>query len=509
MNKSNQRGSITAPLLIISATFIVVIYGLVFMLTNQLDMTFRQTAFDQALYISEAGIQYYRWHLAHSPNDFQDGTGHAGPYEHIYRDAQGNELGKFSLNITAPVGGSTIVTITSTGWVNDYESAKRTVTARYGIPSLTKYSAITNASNNYGANLTINGRVHSNNGIRMDAINNSIVSSVPSNYICGSETGCSPNVTTQATCTPYSPACRWSSNTCQCPAHWNATNQYGCNAPCTWINGTNNTSGCQCPAVWGSGPNFSLWQYPTQPIDFNAITFDLGQMRDASMISPGYHRGASGGRGYHVVYNSNGTFNIYRINSTSSYNGMDDQYVCAAREQRITGETLLQSNVPVPTNSVIFLEDNVWVEGVIKGKTTLTAAKYPFGPVTNILINNNLTYPTLDGQNNLGLIAHDNIYLIRDLPPNTVINAALIAQNGTIARFIYNAGCNGSNSVKNSLTIYGAMIANKKSYWNYGNQSGFTTRTITYDNNLLYNPPPYFPSQGDYEFISWEEIKGN
>jgi len=51
---------------------------------------------EQAIQIAEAGIDYYRWHLAHAPTDYQDGTGVPGPYVHDFRDKNGNVIGQFS-----------------------------------------------------------------------------------------------------------------------------------------------------------------------------------------------------------------------------------------------------------------------------------------------------------------------------------------------------------------------------------------------------------------------------
>jgi hypothetical protein len=34
---------------------------------------------------------------------------------------------------------------------------------------------------------------------------------------------------------------------------------------------------------------------------------------------------------------------------------------------------------------------------------------------------------------------------------------------------------------------------------------GFQTNFNSYDPQLVYNPPPYFPVHGEYKFISWEE----
>ncbi|PIQ80123.1 MAG: hypothetical protein COV79_02160, partial [Parcubacteria group bacterium CG11_big_fil_rev_8_21_14_0_20_41_14] len=70
---------------------------------------------EKALQIAEAGIDYYRWHLAHAPTDFQDGTGGLGPYVHDFRDKDGNIIGQFSLDITPPSLNSTLATVKSTG----------------------------------------------------------------------------------------------------------------------------------------------------------------------------------------------------------------------------------------------------------------------------------------------------------------------------------------------------------------------------------------------------------
>jgi len=29
---------------------------------------------------------------------------------------------------------------------------------------------------------------------------------------------------------------------------------------------------------------------------------------------------------------------------------------------------------------------------------------------------------------------------------------------------------------------------------------------MAYDSKLTYNPPPYFPTAGEYQFLGWEEL---
>ena len=93
---------------------------------------------------------------------------------------------------------------------------------------------------------------------------------------------------------------------------------------------------------------------------------------------------------------------------------------------------------------------------------------------------------------------------------NFVINAAMLAQSGKIIRHFYGYWwrCSWySNAVRNNLTILGTVISKEKSYWNWGTQpySGFETRNVMYDQGMVYEPPPYFPVSGEYQFISWKE----
>ena len=98
--------------------FVLLIGALGIWADSQLRTAQRSGDQSLALKIAEAGIDYYRWHLAHDPEDFQDGTGQPGPYTHDYFDKDGNLIGEFILDITPPAQGSSLVTITSTGKIS-------------------------------------------------------------------------------------------------------------------------------------------------------------------------------------------------------------------------------------------------------------------------------------------------------------------------------------------------------------------------------------------------------
>src|SRR5690606_24376444 len=132
------------------------------------------------------------------------------------------------------------------------------------------YAYIINTSVWAGADRTIIGPYHSNSGVRMDGVNNSVVSS-------GLES-------------------------------WTCTSSFGCN-PDTTVDG-----------VFGDGPNSELWTFPSPPITFSGITLDLSNMQAKAKAS-GRWFGPSGDYGYLVQLLSNNTFNLYRVTGTQSYSG--------------------------------------------------------------------------------------------------------------------------------------------------------------------------------------------
>ncbi len=457
--KTNQQGTILIFVVVMTGLFVFMLSGYLSMITFQQKLTNAKVAKIQALHIAEAGINYYRWHLAHEPEDYQDGTGQPGPYVHDYYDPTTGLIGTYSLEITPPESGSTVVTIKSVGWVNDYPDIKRTIEVKYGKPSLAKYSFLTNNDIWLGEDENVSGEMHSNGGIRMDGTNDSLVTSALTTY----------------TCTP----------------------SHGCN---------NETK----DGVWGAGPNSDLWDFPVPQVDFNTITLDLATMKSEAQSNGDYYSGSN--YGYHITFLNDGTYNIYTVTSlaTGLYQIDDDDFVgCETKSEQIASEVLI-GNYPVPTDSVIFVEDDLWIDGTLNGKITVAAARFPAQPSTyaSIYINDNLQYVARDDTNALGLVAQKNIQVPRHAPTDLTIDGVLLAQQGRVYRGYYCWWWN--RSVKNSIEVYGGIITNKIWTWTWVSGSttvdGYNNTNSIFHNNLLYSPPPYFPTSGQYQFISWEEL---
>jgi len=79
---NNQSGAMLIFIVVFTGIFVVIMTGLISLISYQKKLSDSRVAQIQALHIAEAGINYYRWHLAHDPDDYQDGTGYAGPYIH-------------------------------------------------------------------------------------------------------------------------------------------------------------------------------------------------------------------------------------------------------------------------------------------------------------------------------------------------------------------------------------------------------------------------------------------
>ncbi|HRY63651.1 MAG TPA: hypothetical protein P5267_03570, partial [Patescibacteria group bacterium] len=223
---------------------------------------------------------------------------------------------------------------------------------------------------------------------------------------------------------------------------------------------------------------------------------------------------------YHVIFKDNGTFDIYQVkqleNPVWGYDGED-----WVRDTDDIKNEEFEGNYALPAScGIIFIEDDVWVEGTIKGSVTLASAKFPESSnKSKIVINGNLIYDERSSSNTLGLVSQTNIIIPLYGADNEIeVDAALLAQKGRVYRKHYCYGCshpvpaNARNYIlRNNITIYGSIISNNVWTWTWvdgaGNPlSGYRQTNTLYDPNLTYNPPPAFPTTGDPKMIKWEEI---
>ena len=489
---NKNAGMITPLILVITSVLIIFAVSLMSWSLTEHRSTIQKIKKNQSLQIAEAGIDYYKWHLAHDDSDFTDGNswccekdenptktieyclatyGFCGPYNHDYKDYDNNSIGQFFLEIIPSEIGSTVATVKSTGSVHNIDNIEKTVTALIGKRSLAEYSFLTNSPIWIGDDESTSGPLHSNGGVRFDGICNAEVTSAVLSYNC-------------------------------------AGTGHGC-------------SGVK-DGIWGTGGPNTYWRYPVPAIDFDLFSVNLAAIKEKAAENDGTCDGDSGesrgicfddsgAEGYLVEFLADATINIYKVNSLESkiwyYNFEKGNWKKEAEE--IQNKTLL-GNFNMPDNGLIFIEDNVWVEGIVNGKVTLASAKFPENPnnYTRIRINSNINYMARDGDHNLGLMSQGDILVPRHAPTDLVIDAMLLSQKGHVYYRYYN-----THSIKNSIEVYGGIITNLFWTWTWVNWNGSSYITVDgydstntiYNNNLIFSPPPSFPTSEDFEVLSWEE----
>lgn len=468
------RGYFTLLVLVFAAVFLTLLSALSGFIFVEKRVQVAKEQREQSLHIAEAGLEYYRWFLAHNPGNLTDGTGLPGPYVHPLNDPEGGPLGTFSLAIEGDsfCGQNTSVLIESTGWTAANPIYKRTLTARYTQPSVADYSTIVNSNVWAGSDRVISGPYHSNGGVRMDGTHNADVSSGLASWFCAATFGCSPSQ--------------------------------------------------DKPGVFGSGSNPTLWRYPTTPIDFNGISVNLASLQGFA-ASSGVYIPPSGQNGWHLTFNPGGTVSVRRVTGAIEIWGFTTENKWQ-QERTVMSSTQAATVYTIPQNCpIVFVEDDVWLDGVVSGKVTLAAADVDTANVDrSIILNGNITYANATGDG-LTAIAEKNVLVGLQTPDIMTISGVFIAQLGRFGRNHY---CQNDCSAKNGnqglpatldqyvtrsvLNTNGTVVSNGRigTQWTSGGTfiSGYLQRNDTYDRELAKNPPPFTPATSvDFRFVDWRE----
>ncbi|MCK5061214.1 hypothetical protein KAR28_01530 [Candidatus Parcubacteria bacterium] len=486
---ADNSGAMLVIALVAAGLFLVILLGSIGLALLQQKLNLQKVAAAQAFHIAEAGANYYRWVLYHDNNEYCNGEacvgspdyGPYGPYS--YMDDSGAITGYYELYITPPLAnGSTIVNIKSIGWSSDYSGIKKTIEVQCGIPAWSSFSTLANAHIRFGLGTEVWGPIHSNAGIRFDGIAHNLVTSALLEYD-------DPD--------PPSHPTEFGVHT-----HVYEVGNYDPNEVST---GANPPSPPNYPAVFQAGRKFPV------PI----ISFDLldNYVNEALALAgqSGIVLEASGDEGYHIIFKTNDTIDIYIVENITPQCKYFNPGIQKSDTDGIVSESVYLLATSTPPNGLIFVKDNVWVEGQIDGnRVTVLAFIEPLGgSVSDIIINNDLTYTNYDGTDAIGLIAQRNINIGLFSDDNLQIDAGLIAKQGRIGRNYFPCtdanDCSSAYCSRNTITIYGSLATRDRYGFAYTDGTGYQNRLLNYDNHLTYSPPPHYPSTGEYTFISWNE----
>ena len=479
-----RAGVTTLMVIVFMGIFLLILSALTGFALEEAKYGNATIAREQALDSAEAGLEYYRWFLAHFPNNLTNGTGQPGPYAYTVNDPEtGLPVGSASISVVGNTqcGILQSIDITSVGTSVLNPGYPRKLFARYMEPSAAGYSYLLNSNVHAGSDRIITGPYFSNGGIEMDGTNNSTVSSAVSSWVCNSTYGCSP---------------------------------------------TQNNA----PGVLGSGNGTALWQYPVATIDFAGITAGLSNLKTYAKNNGGLYFPPAGTgttnanqRGYHLIFNSNGTVDVYKVTSTVGVSAypLSGTGVVQTDYNIIKTQTYL-GNYTVPSScAVIFVEDRAWIEGTVSSKVTVAAADFidsNYSP--DAYLANNILYSAYDGTAGLTVIAEGNVLIPLNSPDIMEVHGIFVAESGSYGRNLYlNNSAYGatvpsaysSYVMQTQLTTDGTVVSNGNTgtQWDCGGTfcSGYATRIDSYDELQALSPPPFTPpASTNYQFIEWKEL---
>lgn len=542
-----EKGSILAYVLVMVVVIAITMTSLLTYITSQIKFSEDRVERERAFQIAEAGAYYYRWYLAHQIagknaqqiKDFwESGNPLAvdAPVQIEYSDPEGAPIGRYELSVTKPALGSTIVAVRSTGWTYKKPSAKRIVQVRFRRPSWSENSVLANDNMRFGNGTIITGKMHSNKGIRFDGLANNVVSS---------------------SLATYNDPDHDDIDTADHAIHADVKQEFGVHThmnvpPSTGFNDSHRANEALPNVPAARSDIFQAGRvFPKVQLDFNALVSDVSFMRSQATV-----KFDNKGAGRYIKLKIDGTMDVAKVNSFDSTtnavvnyagitNGATNPYAgtnggaCSSMTNATTfcdsfatcnwidnskhskGKCITVTNYPIPDLGIVYVANNLWLEGTVDEKqVSFVAAElsdepgYTGGNKDVFLGMNNLLYANSNGKSNgtdiIGIIAQRNVEIVKNSKTNLTIDAALLAKEGRVGRMAY-----GSN--KSTITINGSIATNVRygfaytgSTYNCGSGvsvgDGYCFRNINFDNNLLYFPPPYFPTGTEYAIDLWDEL---
>ncbi|MDX9913169.1 MAG: pilus assembly PilX N-terminal domain-containing protein [Candidatus Moranbacteria bacterium] len=472
-NFNKAKGSILVYTLIIITIVSIFLTASLKVVVSNIQFGINRESKEESLQIAEAGVYFYRWYLAHQVAGLTKkqirqfwASGTAYGVGTAYED-DFNGVGAYSIEVIPPTSNSTIVIAQITGWTYKTPELKRIIKVRFRQPSWSEYSVLCDSDIRFGEDTNVYGPLHSNGGIRFDGVAHNVISSGLATY--------------------------------NDPDHFGA-DEFGVHTHDIPVDPLPPSAVPAHSDVFMAGREF-----PAPVKDFNSVVSDIADMKSeagcpnvgsvctgdvngmSSSANGIYFNNANYGR--HIVLRTDGTMRVYRV---TNYNTTSNDW---------TNQSSYTSYA-IPNDGIIFVEDNVWIDGQINGKrVTVVAADLSGGGSKDIFIKNDLLYTNYDGSDIIGLVAQRNIDVTRGSEEDLRIDGALLAQSGRIGREQFSSSYN-----RDVITVNGSLVTKLRYGFAYTDGTGYINRNLIFDNNLLYYPPPYFPTGTDYAIDSWEEL---
>jgi len=223
------------------------------------------------------------------------------------------------------------------------------------------------------------------------------------------------------------------------------------------------------PTMVDGAQKYANGAFPTSkikshPIDFSRFLASMGDIKRAAQTG-GVYLNAAGKTGWRITFSSNGTFTAAPCTGSGLQNSPAPTCTPA-------------TTYSVPSNGAIYTDVVAIVSGQVNGRVTVGAGQ-------DVVVAGNIA-PVKGGDDVIGLIATNDLYVAEYAPDVLTWNAAVLVQTDTWQSV-------GSQRGSSSIMTFTGSSATKDG----GSFGEYQKRVYSYDPNLQYLPPPWFPTIDD------------
>jgi hypothetical protein len=257
------------------------------------------------------------------------------------------------------------------------------------------------------------------------------------------------------------------------------------------------------------------------PVFWGKVTNQKGMSKSPSNAAPEFHAGYQTGVNIPMpsdftplknAAKSGGRY-LHGKDVTIAFDSLDTGYM-TIKEGTNTAQRVLISSY-VPNGALVIDSANVRVKGIFKGQLTLSVQSGGVSGKGDLYLDSSVVYARnpMDHPGStdiLGLCAESDIIITDNANNNTTgdkgidIQAALFSlTSGLSAQNANTGGTRGSIRLMGGVSQYQRGIV---CYYNSdGSISNGFSKSYRYDERLMNQSPPYFPTTGSYEILSWYE----
>ena len=199
------------------------------------------------------------------------------------------------------------------------------------------------------------------------------------------------------------------------------------------------------------------------PIDFSKFLVSLVDIKRAAQTG-GVYLNQAGKTGWRITFLSNGTFTAAPCTGTNPE--LSPAPTCTPA-----------TTYSVPTNGAIYTDVTAIVSGQVNGRVTVGAGQ-------NIVVASDIG-PVVGGDDVIGLVAYSDLWVAEYAPNQLTWTAGVLVETNTWHTA-------GSSHPGGSLMTFTGSSATKD-----GGSFAYSNRIYSYDPNLQFLPPPWFPSIDD------------